>query len=136
MPTLKPLYGAKTAITITLNSLANATVVISSAIDNSSNLYQDALVEIYIDGTAAVNAYLDVRLICSEDNTNWGTWESAIKLGTIDLSVDLQFAHFSLLNALYQMPKYWKIAVKNVTGAALAASGNIASYQGIQIQSV
>ena len=133
MATLKPSYGSKTSITISLNSLANGSVATSNAIDNSSTLYQDALVEITISGTAATNAYCDVRLLCSEDNSTFGTWESAIKLGTIDLSVSPNTGHFSLLNALCQMPKYWKIAVKNVTGNALASSGNSASYQGINI---
>ncbi len=133
MATLKPQYGSKTSITISLNSLANGSVATSNAIDNSSNLYQDALVEITISGTAATNAYCDVRLLASEDNSTWGTWESAIKLGTIDLSVTPNTGHFSIYGVLGAMPKYWKIAVKNVTGNVLAASGNSASYQGINI---
>lgn len=136
MAVLQTKYDAKTAITITLDNLANATVVISSAIDNSTNLFQDALIEVTIDGTAATNAWLEVRLLASEDNSIFGTWESGIPLGVINLSVDLQTAHFSLLNAVFQAPKYYKIAVKNNTGAALAASGNSASYQGINVESV
>ncbi len=133
MATLKPQYGSKTSITISLNSLANGSIATSNAIDNSSNLYQDALIEVAISGTAATNAYCDVRLLASEDNSTWGTWESAIKLGTIDLSVSPNTGHFSILYVLGAMPKYWKIAVKNVTGNALASSGNSASYQGINI---
>ena len=136
MATLKPLYGAKTAITITLNSLANGSKATSSAIDNSTNLYQDYLIEVTISGTASANAFCEVRLLPSEDNTTFASWESGIPLGNINLSVSPNTGHFSLLNALYQAPKYFKIAVKNSTGAALAASGNSASYQGIQIQSV
>ena len=133
MATFKPSYGSKTAITISLNSLADGSVATSDAIDNSSNLFQDAIVEIKIAGTAATNAFCDVRLLASEDNSNFGTWESGIRIGTIDLSATPNTGHFSLVNALYQMPKYWKIAVKNNTGAALASSGNSASYQGINI---
>jgi hypothetical protein len=136
MAVLKPLYGTKTAITITLDGLANGSVATSNAIDNSTNLFQDFLIELIIAGTAAVNAFLDIRLLSSEDNTNFGTWESGIPLGTIDLSVTPQTAYFSLLNALFQAPKYFKVAVKNKSGNALAASGNSASYQGIQVQSV
>jgi hypothetical protein len=136
MATLKPLYGLKTPITITLNSLANGSVAISDAIDNSTNLYQDFLIEVVISGTAGPNAFCEVRLLPSEDGTNFATWESGIPLGIIDLSVSPQTAHFSLLNALYQAPKYFKIAVKNNTGANLASSGNSASYQGINIVSV
>jgi len=133
MATLKPSYANKASITISLNNLANNAVATSNAIDNSSNLYQDALVEVIIKGTAAANAFCDVRLLCSEDNSAWGTWESAIRLGTIDLSVSPNTGHFSLVNMLYQMPKYWKLAVKNVTGNALAAADNSASYQGINV---
>ena len=136
MAVLKPLYGPKTAFTIGLNGLANGSVAISNTVDNSTNLYQDYLIEITISGTAAATAWLEVRLLPSEDGTTFGTWESGIPLGTINLSVSPQTAYFSLLNALFQSPQYFKIAVKNNTGAALAASGNSASYQGISIQSV
>ena len=136
MAVFKPQYGTKTAITISLNGLANGSVAISNAIDNSTNLFQDFLIEVTISGTAATNAFCEVRLLPSEDGTNFATWESGIPLGIIDLSVSPQTAHFSLLNALYQAPKYFKIAVKNNTGNALASSGNSASYQGINIVSV
>jgi hypothetical protein len=136
MAVFKPQYGSKTSITISLNSLSNGSVAISNAIDNSSNLYQDYLIEVVISGTASSTAFCEVRLLPSEDGTNFGTWESGIPLGTIDLSVSPQTAYFSLLNALFQAPKYFKIAVKNNTGAALASSGNSASFQGLNIVSV
>lgn len=136
MAVLKTKYGAKTAITITLNSLANATVATSNAIDNSVNLYQDALIEVVIAGTAAATAWLEVRALASENNVDFSTWESGIPIGVIDLSVSPQTAHFSLVNALFQAPQYYKIAVKNNTGAALAATGNSASYQGINVESI
>lgn len=136
MATFKPSYGPKTSITISLNSLANGSIATSNAIDNSSALYQDALVEITIAGTAGIGKFCEVRLLPSEDNSTFATWEGGIPLGTVDLSVSPTTAYFSLLNALYQMPKYWKIAVKNNTGNALSSSGNSASYQGINIVSV
>lgn len=136
MAILKPIYGTKTAITISLNGLANGSIAVSNAIDNSTTRYQDFLIEVVISGTASSTAWLDVRLLPSEDGTNFGTWESAIPLGTIDLSVSPQTAYFSLLNALFQAPKYFKIAVKNNTGNALASSGNSAYYQGINLEIV
>lgn len=136
MALLKPFYGEKTQITISLNSLANGSIATSDAIDNSNTKYQDFLIEIKITGTAGSTAWLDVRLLCSEDGTNFGTWESAIPLGTIDLSISPQVAHFSLLNALFQAPKYFKIAVKNNTGNALSSSNNSASYQGLNVEIV
>ena len=137
MATLKPLYGTRTSLTISgLNSLTNGSTATSNAVDNSSGLYQDFLIEVYIDGTAATNAWLEVRLLPSNDNTNFGTWESGISLGIIDLSVDLQRGFFSIASILYQAPKYFKIAVRNSTGASLAASGNEIQYLPVQIQSV
>jgi hypothetical protein len=136
MATFKPQYGSKTSITIGLNSLANGSVATSNTIDNSTNLFQDYLIEIVISGTAASTAWLDVRLLSSEDGTNFGTWENGIPLGTIDFSVNPQTAYFSVLNAMFQAPKYFKIAVRNNTGAALASSGNSLSVQGINIVSV
>jgi hypothetical protein len=133
MATFKPQYGSKTSITIGLNSLANGSVATSNTIDNSTNLFQDYLIEIVISGTAASTAWLDVRLLSSEDGTNFGTWENGIPLGTIDFSVNPQTAYFSVLNAMFQAPKYFKIAVRNNTGAALASSGNSLSVQGINI---
>jgi len=135
MAVLRPQYGSKTPITISLNGLANNSVAISSTIDNSTNLFQDYLIEIVIAGTASPTAFCEVRLLISEDGTNFGTWESGIPLGTINLSSSPQIAHFSLLNVLFQAPKYFKIAVRNVTGNALASSGNSASFQGINIVS-
>ena len=136
MAITKPQYSSKTSITITLNSLANGSVATSNAIDNSSNLYEDFLIEVVIAGTAGSNAFCEVRLLASEDNTNFGTWESGIPLGTIDLSVSPQTGYFSVVNSLFKAPQYFKIAVRNNTGAALASSGNSASYQGINTQIV
>jgi len=135
MATFKPQYGSKTSVTIGLNSLANGNVATSNTIDNSTNLYQDYLIEITISGTASSTAWLDVRLLPSMDGTNFGTWENGIPLGTIDLSQNNQTAYFSVLNAMFQAPKYFKIAVRNNTGNALASSGNSLSVQGINIVS-
>lgn len=134
----KPSYGARTAITITLDSLGNNSVATSNAIDNSSTLAQDYLIDIYIDGTAATNAFLEARILPSADNTNYATWESGIKLGIIDLSVDLQRTVLSLVGhaGFFQAPKYWKLAVKNITGASLAASANVAYYQAVNVENV
>ena len=127
--TLKPLFAASAAITIGLDALANAATVISTAVDNSSNLYDEILLQIYIDGTAAATAWLDVRIAICIDGTNYSTWESSMKLPAIDLSVDLQYYH-----ARFAAPQRWKLMVKNNTGASLNNGNNTAAYQGINMQ--
>lgn len=130
--TFKPLFAAEAAITISLDSLANAGVAVSDAIDNSANLYEEILLELKIAGTAAATAWLDVRMYQSIDGgTDYGTWESAAILPPIALSVTPQVYHTRV-----KVGQYFKIAVKNNTGAALGASGNAASYQGVNIQGV
>lgn len=131
MATAKTTYSAQSAdIASGLNSLGNGSVATSSAVDNSSNLYMDYLVETYIDGTAAATAYLEVRLSSSNDNSAFDSWESAAQLGVIDLSVDLQHRTFSLQSTVSSVPKYFKILIKNSTGASLAASGNYIKWMG------
>lgn len=134
MASLKTAFASLSAdIASGLNSLANGSVSTSSAVDNSSNLYQDYLIEVYIDGTAAATAYLEVRMSVSNDGTNYQLWENAIPLGIIDLSVDLQYGVYSIVGHgnLFSAPKYFKIMVKNSTGAALAASGNTIKHMGV-----
>jgi hypothetical protein len=131
MPTFKQIFAAPAGITITLDSLGNGSTATSNAVDNSSLLHDEILLEAYIDGTAAAAAWLDVRILTSIDGVNYTTWESAKVLPAIPLAVDLQRYHVR-----FQAPQYWKLAIKNNTGAALAASGNVASYQGVNMQAV
>lgn len=116
-----------------LNALGNGSTGTSSAVDNSANLYLDYLIEVYIDGTAASTAFLEVRCSVSNDGTNYQLWENAIPLGIIDLSVDLQYATFSLVGHgnLFAAPKYFKIMVKNSTGAALHATASTVKHMGV-----
>jgi len=138
MATMKPAYTTISAdiAAAGFSTLATAAVHTSNAVDNSSNLYQDYLIEVNAGGTAAAGSWLDVRAAVCADGTNYGTWESAIPLGVIDFSVQPQKAHFSLVGhgGLFQAPQRFKILVKNNSGAALT-SGTI-YWQGIQIQSV
>jgi len=132
--TFKPSFRAASSLTwaTALDSLANDSTAVSDAVDNSSNLDDEIEIEIYIDGTAAAGAWLDVRIAKSIDGgTNYGTWESAMPLPSIPLAVDLQRYH-----ARFAAPQRFKLMVKNNTGAALAGSGNTAKYQGIQYQGV
>lgn len=123
-------FRAKSAITITLNSLANGGIATSNDIDNSANLDDEIELEINVNGTASATAWLDVRLLKSIDGgVTYDTWESATVLPPIILSATPQVYH-----ARFNAPEHFKIAVKNNTGAVLGGTNNTANYQGIQYQ--
>jgi hypothetical protein len=74
MADLKLAYAASTAITCTLASLATNTARESTAIDNTTNKYLDALVAVTIKlqtGTPAADKAIYVYAYGSEDGTNY-----------------------------------------------------------------
>ncbi len=147
--------AAATALTITLNSLgASATAGRQcTVVDNTSNLYDDALVEVIVSTSAsalaapnAVNLYISG----SGDSTNFdqdtavmGASDAAY---TIDAPTNLRLAaviNCSTSSKVYNktfsvaqlfggvMPNKWVLVVVNNTGQSLLGSGNSASYTGI-----
>jgi hypothetical protein len=128
--TFQDLYSAEITLTTTgFSTLANAATMTSDAVDNSSLLYDLILIEIKVGGTAAATAWLDVRILASIDGgTDYSVWTTPyLILPGIDMSVDNPIYH-----ALFKAPQYWKLAVKNNTGAVLDIGS--ASYQGIKGQ--
>jgi hypothetical protein len=125
-------FANREQITVsTLNNLANAAIAVSDVYDNSSKEFIDGIFEIYIDGTADWASWLDVRILASNDGINFATWECATPLGIITLTIDLQRAFFAFKEMNLTAPKYFKVAIKNNTGAGLAASGNTVHFMGI-----
>ena len=65
-------YPASAALTITLNSLASAGVRQSTAVDNTSNLYVDAIVNVIaVLASGTPSSGINVYVAGSEDGTNW-----------------------------------------------------------------
>ncbi len=79
--TFKEAIDASTAITCTLTSLATASARGSNSVDNSTNLYPDALVTVTVtiaSGTpTSTGSFVNVYVFGSEDGTNFGTINSA-----------------------------------------------------------
>jgi hypothetical protein len=125
----KPSFAAEAELTTTgFSTLANAATMTSDAVNNSSNLYDEMILEIKVGGTAATTAWLDVRLAYSIDGgTDYSSWTTSIILPAIDMSVDNPIYHTRCV-----MPQMWKLMVKNNTGAVLDIGS--ASYQGINQQ--
>ena len=150
-------YATSTTITITLASLASSATASreSTAIDNTSNLYLDAMVYLAIPlqtGTPANDKAIYVYFYGSEDGTNYtdnatgrdaaltlrvptnlrGPWiiscpdSGALTYKTVIPSVASFFGG--------EMPRKWGLVVNNYTGTTFnATEGNlIKTYTGIK----
>lgn len=138
----KAAYGTTTAITVTVNSLANNGSATSTAIDNTTNLFLDANVEVVVvsaaSGTSATG-FVEVFAKGSIDNTDFSSDTADRKIGTIGVVANgtTYKGIFPVAQAFGDiLPPYWQIRVRNASGAALAASGSSASYRGIHIETV
>lgn len=145
--------GTSTAITCTLNSLgASATVGRqSTVVDNTSNLFDDALLTIIITtGTVSSPISVNVYIFGSEDGTNYdqddgviGATDAAYTVngasnlrGPVTMSCPTSSKVYNKVINISSffggvMPRKWGFVVVNNTGGALAGSGNSASYSGI-----
>lgn len=159
-PVAKIKYGTSTAITITLASLGTSATVgrESTAIDNTTNRFVDALVYVKIkvgDGTIANDKAAYVYAYGSEDGTNYAENitgsdaaytqldPTALRLiGVIPLpakQVTYKSQPMSVAQAFGgRLPRKWGIVVRNYCGIALTgtAGDHAASYTGINYEGV
>lgn len=159
MSTIEAKYGTSNqAITCTLTSLASGAARSGLALDNTTTLFLDALVQVKVKTAAAgvsASGYVTVYAYGTADGgTTYGGGESG--MGT-DAAVTLtnppNMRQIGLINAnaastTYSaqisvaqafggtLPDHWGIVVVNNTGAALDASVASAVYQGILAQSI
>jgi len=153
--TQKIAYSAETTITITLASLATSATFVAGAesnqIDNSTNLYIDALVqgEITVGTTPTVNTQIQVWVWGSDESlatdgldvldgtdsaetlTSAGIRNGMLKLGAV-LDVDattsdrVYYVGAFSVAALFGgvMPKFWGLFITHNTGVNLNATGS------------
>lgn len=151
MATTKPTYGTSNqSITATLNSLANGSARESTAVDNSSNRFADAMVMVKLSanssgvsstGTATIYAYgtADGGSTYTDgcDGADGAhTPNGALKIldvVPVDANSDtVEAGPYSIAEAFGGvLPEEWGIVVQNDSGAALNSTGNSAHYQGI-----
>lgn len=156
-------YGSNTqAITITLASLAASATAgrASTAVDNTSNVFLDALVAGFVDlGTVSGHAQVLIYAYGTVDggttysgfngaNSITGTDVGFTRLDPTDLrliavlpcptsTVKMGFGPYSIAQAFGgTLPDHWGIVVFNDSGSALSgtAGNNKAWYQGIEAQ--
>lgn len=145
-------YGTKANLTITLASLANASIRCSVSVSNDSNGYIDVLVggKVTTDPLTSTGDYIDVYAAGSIDG---GTTFSGDATGTdVDFagvtenlkfvgriatesaSTTYEFGPFSLASAFGgTVPEDWCILIDNESDDALdsVAGGHEVHYQGI-----
>ena len=152
MANIKQAFGTSTSITITLNSLASSATAgrESTAIDNSSDLFLDALVTVILNvgaGTIANDKCAYVYAYGSEDGTNLTDNATGSDAAiTLNAPTNLRLVHviamptasltykavFSIAAAFGGvLPRKWGIVVRNYCGIALNSSGNSATYSGV-----
>jgi len=157
MSDIKLKFAASAAFTITLASLTNNSARQSTEIDNSTNLYLDALIGGKItspgSGTSATGLVAIYAFASADDQTNRtenaGASDAAITLtsptnlrlvGLVNVvanSTTYRFGPFSVAAAFGGvLPKYWGIVVVNLTGGTLDATGSnhAISHQGVLSQ--
>jgi hypothetical protein len=128
-------YGTITsALTTELNSLANATTSsASSAIDNTTDLhlFHDLTLTIATQGVArSSGSTVEVYMAPALDGTNYDdvheTTAELVAVFSLDAATT---ARQATRRDIPVPPGLWKYFVRNRTGQAFAASGNILEYR-------
>lgn len=149
MATIKNIYAAKTAITMTLTSLANAAAWASTVVDNTTNVYLDALLRIQTKGQASGTSTLDVYVYSALADTIYtdgasgtdGTFTAAnrfnarylcsVLLNAATSAVQFETSVAQAFGGI--MPSKWGLIVVNSSGAALSATAgdHVIEFEGI-----
>lgn len=156
--TFKPLYGSNgQSITLTIASLAASATVgrASTAVDNTSNLFIDALVFLFVE-TGTVSGNKQVLFYAYGTADGGTTYTEAITgtdagftrndptvlrpitvVPTPSNSTVYKSGPYSIAQAFGGiLPDHWGVAVFNDTGASFSATAgnNKCLYQGVQMQ--
>lgn len=153
MTSIKLAYANSASITMTLASITSGSARESTAIDNSSNLYTDALVYVALalqTGTPTGDKAFFIYTYASEDGTNYTdnatgsdaaiTLRSPTNLRLIGVlaapdSGGLTYKGVYTVASAWGgiLPRKWGIAIKNSTGVTMSATeGNhIHTYTGV-----
>lgn len=154
MANIKQAYGTSTQMTITLASLANASLRESDAVDNSTDLFLDALVggKITTGTSPTANRTIVIYAYGSVDGGTTftggaGGSDAAYSDGEqVNMRVLAVISTDNTSDRTYEfgpvsvarvfgghLPEHWGIVVENNTGASLNATGSNHEirYQGV-----
>lgn len=156
MSIIQSKYGTNNqAITCTITALGNTNFRQSTAVDNTSNLFLDVLVQVKVKTNAAstsANGYVAVYAYGSADGgTDYSDGASGTD-GSFIPTTPPNIRLIGIVNAVANattyvggpfsvatafggvLPDHWGIIIENETGAALDASVGSAWYQGYENQ--
>jgi hypothetical protein len=158
MATIKPLYGTSNqSITCTLTSLANGSSRQATAIDNSSNLYDDVLVFAQIKSGASSTSSTGTAVFYAAGSVDGGTTYTDNAVGPdgtytpvsppnlkvlgvgnmVANSTIYYMGPFSLANAFGgTLPQKFNLVVTNSSGGTFDGTTATLYYQGVQLQSI
>jgi len=149
MATIKENFGSSTAITITLASLGSGSWRQSAFVDNSTNLFLDALIQVIVTTGGTAAGTVDLWAYASNDGgTSYSDGASGsdaaftptanpnlVFIGSIQTpSTTMQYTSrmFSLAQAFGgSVPQRWGLAVKNTNGGSLGAAASTSQYMGL-----
>lgn len=146
-------YGTNNqTITCTFNSLTNNSARASTVIDNTSNLWVDALVQLIISSPTASTSATGYLVVYAYGTANNGSNYSDSATGSdagITLTVPPNVRPIGLINVVANstvynagpfsvaaafggvLPQKWGIIIENKTGGTMNSSGNSSFYQGV-----
>lgn len=137
----KLVYGTTTTITVTnITTLANAASGTSGTVDNTTDLFLDAFVEVIVTPAAAplATGYVEIYAKGSVDNTDFDDDNNAKWAGTLMMGSTATTARKRVVSVAAafggNLPPFWQVFVKNSSGAAFTSA--TLSYRGVKAQSV
>jgi hypothetical protein len=144
MATLSMNYASAATITLTLTSLTNGSWRASTAVDNTSNLYLDAILggSVQMGTSPTNNGTFDIYLYSTYDGTNYTGGVSGtdaaytadgeeklfvlVKSIIVDNTTDQDYVWGSVSVAAAfggTLPSKWGVVVENNTGVTTNATG-------------
>lgn len=134
---LKPIYASEAnVLTTELNSLADAgTATTTTEINNSSNRYLDARLDVDIAASGAATGFVSLYLL---EGQTTGVLSTTQKPNMRYIG-DIQLNGTTDVNASFLvegMPEFWKGHIVNNGGASLKSSGNTVKFTGINYEDV
>lgn len=154
MATVSNSYAAAGTVTITQTSLTTGSWRQSTAVDNTSNLYLDALVggSIQVGTTPTADNAIYIYAYASYDGTNYTGGASGsdaaytadgeekllklLEIIVVDATSDQDYVWgpVSLKEAFGEMPSKWGIVIDNESGATTNATGTNNEVQFIGVK--